>query len=235
MDPHGLEESIGHRSLKRAIGASIERPLTRSSIKPRLLFPANTPQSDDVDEEAETDVEMSEAPLEKAQVAAAASNSIAFTVPGTPAETKAPVTLMMSPPVTTHSSRKRNADEVPIFQDNVAESTPAKVLPTPRRSSKKKRVNFDIPAFESEYAAGAEDDSAQPTPQRSGRKKAPRQLSPGIAHVAGLTGSASSDGRSNSPFDQWPRIKNAKGESAEGSTTRAAAKRTRRSTASYGA
>ncbi|KAH9818170.1 hypothetical protein Tdes44962_MAKER05364, partial [Teratosphaeria destructans] len=55
---------LGQRSLKRSAGASAARPLTRSSIKPRLLFPSEEqlrerdPRADDVDEEATTDIEM---------------------------------------------------------------------------------------------------------------------------------------------------------------------------------
>lgn len=50
------------RSLKRKAGASAQRPLTRSSLKPRLLFPSEEQQLerglDDIDEEAVTDIEM---------------------------------------------------------------------------------------------------------------------------------------------------------------------------------
>jgi len=54
----------GQRTLKRQAGAAAQRPLTRSSIQPRLLFPSEEQRlereagPDDVDEEATTDIEM---------------------------------------------------------------------------------------------------------------------------------------------------------------------------------
>ena len=58
----------GQRSLRRQAGAAAHRPLTRSAIKPRLLFPSEDQLIereqglDDVDEEALTDIEMPNAP-----------------------------------------------------------------------------------------------------------------------------------------------------------------------------
>lgn len=52
------------RSLKRKAGISAQRPLTRSSVKPRLLFPSEDQLREreeavtDLDEEAVTDIEM---------------------------------------------------------------------------------------------------------------------------------------------------------------------------------
>lgn len=54
----------GQRTLKRQAGVAAQRPLTRSAITPRLLFPSEeqvlerTHGPDDVDEEAVTDIEM---------------------------------------------------------------------------------------------------------------------------------------------------------------------------------
>lgn len=54
----------GQRTLRRQAGAAAQRPLTRSAIKPRLLFPSEEQRldrergPDDVDEEAMTDIEM---------------------------------------------------------------------------------------------------------------------------------------------------------------------------------
>lgn len=60
------ESDLGQRSLKRQAGSAAERPLTRSSIKPRLLFPneeqirerESDAAEDEVDEEALTDIEV---------------------------------------------------------------------------------------------------------------------------------------------------------------------------------
>lgn len=55
------------RQLKRQAGPAARRPLTRSAIKPRLLFPSDEQLAerergpDDVDEEAVTDIEMGDA------------------------------------------------------------------------------------------------------------------------------------------------------------------------------
>ena len=66
-EAEGAEEEAStpdQRRLKRQAGEAAQRPLTRSAIKPRLLFPSE-PQcqerdagADDVDEEAVTDIEM---------------------------------------------------------------------------------------------------------------------------------------------------------------------------------
>jgi hypothetical protein len=60
-----ISEAPGQRTLKRQAGESAQRPLTRSSIKPRLLFPTEDQirereeaAADDVDEDAVTDIEM---------------------------------------------------------------------------------------------------------------------------------------------------------------------------------
>ncbi|KAK3679281.1 hypothetical protein LTR78_000842 [Recurvomyces mirabilis] len=61
-----LGEASEQRTLRRQAGAAAQRPLTRSSIKPRLLFPnedeirAREQSADEVDEEAMTDIEMSD-------------------------------------------------------------------------------------------------------------------------------------------------------------------------------
>lgn len=57
-------EPAAQRTLRHQAGAAAQRPLTRSSIKPRLLFPSEQDlidreaRADDVDEEAATDIEM---------------------------------------------------------------------------------------------------------------------------------------------------------------------------------
>ncbi|OQO01340.1 hypothetical protein B0A48_12895 [Cryoendolithus antarcticus] len=57
-NPPSSPDSIrAQRTLKRNAGPSAHRPLTRSSIKPRLLFPSSEPEVE-VDEEALTDIEI---------------------------------------------------------------------------------------------------------------------------------------------------------------------------------
>lgn len=65
--PFDLSATPSQHRLKRQAGAAAQRPLTRSAIKPRLLFPSEEQRlerervgrrEDDVDEEAVTDIEM---------------------------------------------------------------------------------------------------------------------------------------------------------------------------------
>ncbi|KAK4547764.1 hypothetical protein LTR36_000722 [Oleoguttula mirabilis] len=59
-----ISDVPGQRTLRRQAGPAAQRPLTRSAIKPRLLFPSEEQLLerdqglDDVDEEAVTDIEM---------------------------------------------------------------------------------------------------------------------------------------------------------------------------------
>lgn len=63
-----LGTSLEHRNLKHKAGVAADRPLTRSSVKPRLLFPSEADErardaraaaaADYVDEEALTDIEV---------------------------------------------------------------------------------------------------------------------------------------------------------------------------------
>ncbi|RMY02612.1 hypothetical protein D0868_07890 [Hortaea werneckii] len=63
----------GQRTLRRQAGTAAQRPLTRSSIKPRLLFPSEEQRlereagPDDVDEEATTDIELPNVPTPQKQ------------------------------------------------------------------------------------------------------------------------------------------------------------------------
>lgn len=69
---HDAEEAAStadQRRLRHQAGSAAQRPLTRSAIKPRLLFPSSSQHkrdsgnaaNDDVDEEAVTDIEMDNA------------------------------------------------------------------------------------------------------------------------------------------------------------------------------
>jgi hypothetical protein len=86
------------------VGVAAQRPLTRSSIKPRLLFPSDEEirqreqHADDVDEEAVTDIEMgdtSSPTVEKLKTAEA----------GTPVKGRY---KPASPPTTTRATRSTN-------------------------------------------------------------------------------------------------------------------------------
>ncbi|KAI6803094.1 hypothetical protein KC332_g14984 [Hortaea werneckii] len=68
-----VSDAPGQRTLRRQAGTAAQRPLTRSSIKPRLLFPSEEQRlereagPDDVDEEATTDIEVPNAPTPQRQ------------------------------------------------------------------------------------------------------------------------------------------------------------------------
>lgn len=171
--------TLNQLALKRAVGASASRPITRSEIVPRLLFQSYDSgygASEAVDEEAETDVEMEEAePIESAAVTA------------TPAKTNSTPQRMLSPPTTKRTLRNCDAEAsaLPISQDDES-STPepiAAALPTPARSSRKKKIAMELtPVIEEEDSPAVTD------------------TTPGSAFPA-------SSRKNRSPFDNWPRTK----------------------------
>lgn len=219
--------------------------MTRSAIKPRLLFPSfdsGYGASDDVDEEAETDVEMSDVPhANNVQEEKSAEHPVV----ATPAKKKSAAHPMMSPPTTKRASRKHDGEQMPAAADSTAH------LPTPARSSRKKKVEINaVPVFHDstpEPVPAEADVSAAappPTPARSSRKKQPESH---LTPVIGEEFPSSSGGRDTSPapafpagrrkvrspFDNWPRTKGShkrEGEPLEGSSSGAAAKRTRSTT-----
>ena len=110
------EEEIDEDSLVESDAAD-KRPLTRSSIKPRLLFPGHEKANDEPisleDEEADTDIEdhvMSQLTDEKFETPAEAVDDM----PGTP---DAPKFAPASPPDsrrTTRSGNKAGEEATPI-------------------------------------------------------------------------------------------------------------------------
>ena len=101
----GLSGTSEQRRLKRQAGAAAQRPLTRSAIKPRLLFPSEEQQrerergTDDVDEEAVTDIEM---------------GNVEITANGTTEDLTTPVKDRFihkpaTPPSTTRATRMKKA------------------------------------------------------------------------------------------------------------------------------
>ncbi|KAK4493887.1 hypothetical protein PRZ48_015072 [Zasmidium cellare] len=243
--PEDSEEEPGstvyQRSLRRAVGSAASRPMTRSAIKPRLLFPSfdsGYGASDDIDEEAETDVEMADVP------ATGRMQETVKEVPvvATPAKTKSSQP-MMSPPTTKRAPRKHDAADLPAPADDAAH------LPTPARSGRKKKVEInDVPIFHdgtpepvTADADATSEPVVPPTPARSTRKK---RVETHLTPVIEETESPSTGGRDTSPapafpagrrnvrspFDNWPRTKSSHkrdGEPLEGSSSGAATKRTR--------
>jgi hypothetical protein len=102
-------------SLKRAAGAAGNRPIRRSNVQPRLLFPpAHNDEEVDTerDEEAETDVEMSEAPVDE---------EVQFAMPATPAKIKKYAKHMPTPPTTGRAStRKKWVDPFKLHEDDTS-------------------------------------------------------------------------------------------------------------------
>ncbi|KAF2167258.1 hypothetical protein M409DRAFT_66271 [Zasmidium cellare ATCC 36951] len=226
-------------ALKRAVGSAASRPMTRSSIKPRLLFQSfdsGYGASDDIDEEAETDVEMADV----AEVAHMQETVEEVPVVATPAKTKSSTQPMMSPPTTKRASRKHDAEYLPATADDAVH------LPTPARSGRKKKVEInDVPIYHDDTPEpvatdeGVSSEPALPTPARSSRKKkVETHLTPVIEETESPGGRDTSPapafpaGRRNvrSPFDDWPRTKaghKRDGEPLEGASSGAAGKRTR--------
>ncbi|KAK5718608.1 hypothetical protein LTR15_008341 [Elasticomyces elasticus] len=102
------------RTLKRQAGAAANRPLTRSSLKPKLLWPSEEQDqhADDVDEEATTDIEMG-------NTAAPAKAAIVAQTPIKARGRKQPI----SPPTTTRATRSTydmtspSVHMTPIYKD----------------------------------------------------------------------------------------------------------------------
>ncbi|EME41665.1 hypothetical protein DOTSEDRAFT_73908 [Dothistroma septosporum NZE10] len=209
-----LEQSSRQRALKRSVGTAAERPITRSNIQPRLLFgtfDSGYAGSDDVDEEAETDLDVPDAPAtEEAQ-----PTSVPIKVVSTPARSKPGSQRIMTPPTTARTTRKRDVEEALDEQ-----ATPGSTF---ARTNKNKKVTSDsVPIFKdntSEPVLAEEPEAAAvpPTPQRTTRKKAAeRNLTPIIedelGHVSGNSQESPSSAtrrKTRSPFDDWPRTKSA--------------------------
>ncbi|KAK0265767.1 hypothetical protein LTS09_001004 [Friedmanniomyces endolithicus] len=113
------EDVSAQRTIKRQAGAGAHRPLTRSAIKPRLLWPTEEEEpepeqgADDVDEEAVTDVEMG-------NTASPAQEKLKAAEWQTPK--KARVLKLVSPPTTLRATRSSHAmaspaQMTPIFED----------------------------------------------------------------------------------------------------------------------
>ena len=103
-------------------GRAAQRPLTRSSIKPRLLFPTQDPTSDldEVDEEAVTDIEMPDmltSPPKKlihTEIDVDVDSPDGLATPTTKNHPSKPIT----PPTTVRVARKKNMELTPILEDD---------------------------------------------------------------------------------------------------------------------
>jgi hypothetical protein len=132
--------NLGQRSLRRQAGPAAERPLTRSSIKPRLLFPSEEQirerETDvlesEVDEEALTDIEVP-APIKSKRAATPVKPSaLRFAHLATPPSTKRTKRVVDHP-----------TDAVPL-QMVVEEPEEMPVSPVERKAVKaKNRSPFD--------------------------------------------------------------------------------------------
>jgi hypothetical protein len=120
-----VEQSLEQRNLRRAAGATTERPFTRSQIQPRRLFASATsglnddtsdadqqPQSADVDTEADTDIEPEQI------VPSAQTSPAEHKTQKTPVKPRA---HLETPPATvTRSSRRLNQQLAAVSEDDVA-------------------------------------------------------------------------------------------------------------------
>lgn len=123
--PTDISGTTEQRRLKRQAGAAAQRPLTRSAIKPRLLFPSEEQlqererAADDVDEEAITDIEMS-------NVEPTITAPEEVTTPVNTRFTNKPAT----PPSTTRASRKKKATTT-ILEESMTPIAEAEGEPEP--------------------------------------------------------------------------------------------------------
>lgn len=99
-----------NESLKRKAGAAATRPLTRSSFKPRLLWPGTNNDNDADEEEALTDIED-----DKVLSASASTSFGAVAMPAVPTIT--PAKKAAGFPATPPSSHRQNRSGAHLFAD----------------------------------------------------------------------------------------------------------------------
>ncbi|KAH8903188.1 hypothetical protein BR93DRAFT_866259, partial [Coniochaeta sp. PMI_546] len=113
-----MEEASGSTSevldgadggLDAAVESRLRRPMTRSSIKPRLLFPAAAPAKQPIsldDEEAETDIEDSISAKDEMDIEQSPTEfELVEDSPGTPVGSKSAPSMPVSPPTTQRTTR----------------------------------------------------------------------------------------------------------------------------------
>jgi hypothetical protein len=137
--------SFAQRSLRRQAGSAANRPLTRSSIKPRLLFPSDDQirerddpnTGDEVDEEALTDIEV---PTQKVAEKVAATPKKSMKSPSSR------YSHLATPPSTRRPKRTADIAFNAAGLDSVAEEAEEEVPASPvaRKAAKaKNRSPFD--------------------------------------------------------------------------------------------
>lgn len=218
------------QALKRAAGGPAARPITRSNIRPRLLWTVDgrehdiRPEISYTDEEAETDLEMPEAPAGPSAPADVDHHDWSVSFPAsteiaTPVKPKKAKKPMLSPPTTARTTRQTRSNDIPSFQDTLDaddEAPSASIMPTPQRSSRKKKSEVgDIPIFHDGAVESSDDAVVPPTPARTRTTRAQTHLTP-IVEDSDEPGSTSATNESStmhgkrkarSPFDNWPRRK----------------------------
>ncbi|KAK4141113.1 uncharacterized protein C8A04DRAFT_31320 [Dichotomopilus funicola] len=148
---NGMDEGEG--GLESAVESPTKRHFTRSSIKPRLLFPtAHSDESQDLDEEeAVTDIEDHVlAGLEAGKDEVRTPTELIFDEPGTP---NAPRFAPASPPTTTRTTRftsKKAAEPVSKGKQSAAKRSPfdawRRVKAPAETTSGHKRSGDELPA-----------------------------------------------------------------------------------------
>ncbi|KAK5117960.1 hypothetical protein LTR62_004004 [Meristemomyces frigidus] len=112
-----LRDVAGQRTLRRQAGAAAQRPLTRSSIQPRLLFPSEDDIRErervaaEAEEEAMTDIEMTNV-----------HDDVKPIDTSTPARSRG--SKLISPPTTTRATRSTNMLGSPNIPTPIIEEEP---------------------------------------------------------------------------------------------------------------
>lgn len=189
--PH-ISKSFGQRALRHAAGDVAERPMTRSSIQPRLLFPVSAEEAEtdidddniedetDVEVHVNEDVEMSDAPPSEEEPA--------FAVPATPAKGKgrAKPLMLETPPTTGRVTRMKQVEDGMPAGSALTYDTAAN---TPNSKKTKRFALVEIAGDDGDDELDNHNDGLMrppPTPARPAASK-----------------------KSNSLFDLWPRTKSA--------------------------
>jgi len=168
--------SFAQRSLRRQAGSAANRPLTRSSIKPRLLFPSedqirerdNPNPEDEVDEEALTDIEV---PTQKAAEKVAATPKKSMKSPSSR------YSHLATPPSTRRPKRTAEIAFNAAGLDSVAEEAEeVPASPIARKSAKvKNRSPFDDwPRSKSSSSSSKKRDASEQLGPVSGSSKRTR-------------------------------------------------------------
>ncbi|KAH8884714.1 hypothetical protein GQ53DRAFT_389664 [Thozetella sp. PMI_491] len=146
----------GDGGLEGAVESPLRRPLTRSAIKPRLLFPTSKDEDfgmDHDDEEAPTDIEDHVLPDTAEEVADE------HDMPGTPNETaatadtpKAPRFAPVSPPTTKRTTRhgvKSGSEATPVKTSKPKSTSPFSQWPRTKSHGQKRSAESQSPGLES--------------------------------------------------------------------------------------